>query len=157
VYLVRVPAPRGGAPRARFLAVVRVLCAAPPPEKLAEIFLHRAKRTVRKDATVRFGGDYLEVRADLVGKRVELRFAPRDESARPKVYRDDVFVCDTVPLDRVANMHRVRRRVAGEPAPQVEPTGIDPLAQLVEEHAQATRLAHLAIKDDGDDNEEDGS
>jgi hypothetical protein len=111
---------------------------------------------VRKDATVRWGGDYLEVRADLAGKKVELRFDPRDGSARPKVYRDDVFVCNTVPLDRVANMHRVRRRVAGEPAPDVEPTGIDPLAQLVEEHAQATRLAHLATKDDvTDDHEED--
>jgi hypothetical protein len=51
----------------------------------------------------------------------------------------------------------VRRRVAGEPAPGVEPTGIDPLAQLVEEHAQATRLAHLATQDDATDDEEEES
>ena len=154
-YHVRVHDTTGQPPRERFLAECSELRAAPPPERLAEIFLHRAKRTVRKDATVRWGGDYLEVRAELAEKKVELRFDPRDESARPKVYRNDVFVCDTVPLDRVANMHRVRRRVAGEPAPGVEPTGIDPLAQLVEEHVQATRLAHLAIKDDDNDNEED--
>jgi putative transposase len=156
-YHVRVHDTTGQRPRERFLAEVDELRAAPSPEKLTEIFLHRAKRTVRKDATVRWGGDYLEVRADLAGKKVELRFDPRDESARPKVYRDDVFVCDTVPLDRVANMHRVRRRVAGEPAPGVEPTGIDPLAQLVEEHAQATRLAHLATEDHATDDEEEGS
>jgi putative transposase len=110
-YHVRVHDTTGQPPRERFFAGVNELRAAPSPEKLAEIFLHRAKRTVRKDATVRWGGDYLEVRADLAGKKVELRFDPRDGSARPKVYRDDVFVCDTVPLDRVANMHRVRRRV----------------------------------------------
>ena len=154
-YHVRAHDTTGVAPRDRFLAEVSELRAAPSPGKLAEIFLHRAKRTVRKDATVRFGGDYLEVRADLVSKRVELRFDPRDASVAPKVYRDEVFVCDTVPLDRVANMHRARRRVAGEPAPCVVPTGIDPLAQLVEEHARATRLAHLATEDDERDEEDD--
>jgi hypothetical protein len=145
----------GEPPRERFLAEVKELRPSPSPEALAEIFLHRAERTVRNDGTVRWGGDSLEVRAGLKGK-VELRFDPRDGAVRPKVYRDNVFVCDTVPLDRLANMHRKRRRVTGEPAPQVEPTGIDPLAQLVEEHAQATRLAHLAHKDDDEtDDDED--
>ena len=146
-------------PRARFLAEVGELRAAPRVEELSEVFLHRETRTVRKDATVRWKGDYLEVRPDLVGKKVELRFDPRDDEARPLVYQGDVFVCDTIPLDRVANLHRARRRVTGEPAPQAEPTGIDPLALLVEEHAQATRLAHLALKnadaaDDTDDEED---
>jgi len=154
-YHVRVHDTTGQPPRERFLAEVSELRAAPSPERLAEIFLHRAKRTVRKDATVRWGGDYLEVRAELAGKKVELRFDPLDRGARPKVYQGEVFVCDTVPLDRVANMHRVRRRMAGEPAPDVERTGIDPLAQLVEEHAQATRLAHLATKDDVTDDYEE--
>jgi transposase InsO family protein len=152
----------GMPPRDRFLAEVSELRAAPRPEALAKIFLHRATRTVRKDATVQWQGKDLEVRSDLQGK-VELRFDPRDENFRPLVYRNDVFVCDTVPLDRVANMHRRRRRVSGEPAPQIEPTGLNPLAQMVEEHAQATRLAHLALKRDDDDrgdeddDEEDGS
>lgn len=142
----------GEPPRERFLAEVNELRPSPSPEALAELFLHREVRTVRNDGTVRWGGDYLEVRAGVEGK-VELRFDPRDPTVRPKVYRNNVFVCDTVPLDRVANMHRVRRRVTGEPAPQVKPTGIDPLAQLVEEHAQATRLAHLAHKDDETDDD----
>lgn len=135
-------------PRERFLAEVDELRAAPPPDRLAEIFLHRTERTVRNDSTVRWNGGYLEVRHGLDGKKVELRFDPRDESERPKVYRDNQFVCDTVPLDRIANMHRARRRVAGEPAPQAVPTGIEPLAQLIDEHAQATRLAHLAHEND---------
>jgi putative transposase len=155
-YHVRAHDTTGQPPRERFLAECSELRAAPSPEKLGEIFLHRVPRTVRNDATVRWGGGFLEVRAGLERQKVELRFDPTDESYRPKVYRNDVFVCDTVPLDRIANMHRVRRRVTGEPAPQVEPTGIYPLAQLVEEHAQATRLAHLATNDDAtDDNDEE--
>lgn len=154
-YHDRVHDTTGAPPRDRFLAEVQLLRAAPPPEALAKIFLHREPRTVRKDATVRWKGGFLEVRPELAEKKVELRFDPRDDAARPCVYRGGVFVCDTVPLDRVANLHRERRRVTGDPAPQVDPTGIDPLAQLVEEHAQATRLAHLAINDDDDDDEHD--
>jgi hypothetical protein len=37
----------------------------------------------------------------------------------------------------------------------VEPTGINPLALLVEEHAQSTRLMHLAEHEDDEDEEED--
>jgi transposase InsO family protein len=148
-YHVRVHETTGQSPRERFLAEVSEL--RPVPKDLEEIFLHRVTRTVRNDGTVRWGKDFLEIRAGIDGK-VELRFDPRDVTVRPKVYRDENFVCDTVPLDRVANMHRARRRVSGEPAPQVQPTGIDPLAQLVEEHAQAARLAHLA-SDDSDDSE----
>lgn len=152
-YHLRVHDTTGQAPRERFLAEVGELRAAPRAERLAEIFLHRAPRRVRKDSTVRWGGGYLEVRAGLAGKQVELRFDPRDERARPKVYRDGVFVCDTVPLDRVANSRRRRRRVSGEPAPQTEPTGLHPLALMIEEHAQATRLMHLAQEEPGDDEE----
>jgi hypothetical protein len=73
---------------------------------------------------------------------------------RPKVYRDGAFVCDTVPLDRVANMKRRRRRVTGEPVPQTEPTGLNPLTLMIEEHAQATRLMHLAHDEPSEDDEE---
>lgn len=158
-YHPRVHDTTGAAPRERFLAELSELRAAPPPGTLDAIFLHRDKRTVRKDGTVRWQGRWLEVRPELVGKAIELRFDPRDPGALPKVFRGKAFYCDTVPLDRVANMHRARRRVSGEPDPGVEPTGIDPLALLVEEHARATRLGHLADKDDDevddDDEEED--
>jgi putative transposase len=156
-YHLRAHTTTGEPPRDRFFAEVSELRAAPPPDALAAIFLHRATRTVRKDGTIRWEGGFLEVRAELAEKKVEVRFDPRDETFRPEIYQGDVFVSDTVPLDRIANAHRVRRRVTGEPPPQVEPTGIDPLALLVEEHALATRLAHLATEADGtrDDNEDE--
>lgn len=147
-YHVREHETIGAPPRERFLAEVSELRAAPPAERLAEIFLHREARTVRKDGAVRWRGGYLEVRPELVGKKVELRFDPRDSAARPGVYRDNRFYCDTTPLDRVANAQRPRRRIAGEPAPGVEPTGIDPLAQLVDEHTRASSLLHLSQDDD---------
>jgi hypothetical protein len=58
--------------------------------------------------------DYLEVRPELVGQEVELRFDPHDDTARPRVFIENSFVCDTVPLDRVANASRKRRRVSSE-------------------------------------------
>ena len=145
----------GEAPRARFLSEVGELRAAPSADKLAAIFLHRAMRTVRKDGAIRWQGGWLEVRAELVGKKIELRFDPRGDGTLPKVFRDNRFYCDTAVLDRIANAHRARRRITGEPAPDVEPTGIDPLAQLIEEHAWASRLVHLS--DDDSDDEEDES
>ncbi len=153
-YHLRVHDTTGVAPRARFLSEVAELRASPPPGKLEAIFLHRRTRTVRKDGTIRWEGGWLEVRPELSEKKVELRFDPRGDGALPKVFREGRFYCDTVRLDRVANAHRARRRITGEPAPGVQPTGIDPLALLVEEHAWASRLVHLS-EDDGDDNEDE--
>jgi hypothetical protein len=73
------------------------------------VFLHRDTRKVREDRTVRWRGSYLEVRPELTGS-VELRFDPQDDSARLRVFVGGEFFCDTVPLDRLANMHRHRRR-----------------------------------------------
>jgi len=154
-YHLRVHDTTGRPPRERFLEELDALLPTPPDDELDAIYLHRDKRKVRKDATVRWASGFLEVRAELAGKTVELRFDPCDDTRLPKVYRDGQFVCDTVPLDRVGNMHRARRRVSGEPAPDVEPTGIDPLAQLQGEHALATRVAHLAHKNEHDEEDEE--
>jgi putative transposase len=152
-YHARIHQTIGAAPKERFLAEVSELRAAPTADRLADIFLHRDKRTVRKDGTVRWQGGWLEVRPELSGKQVELRFDPRDSSVRPRVFREGHFYCDTVPLDRVANAHRARRRITGRPPPDVVPSGLDPLAQLVDEHAQATRLHHLTVDDDDEEEE----
>jgi hypothetical protein len=94
---------------------------------------------VRKDGTVRFRGGYLEVRSELVGQEVELRFDPHDDTARPRAFLENAFVCDTVPLDRVANASRKRRRVSREASPDAEPSGLDPLALIEAEHYDRVR------------------
>jgi putative transposase len=93
-------------PREHWLAELAFLRTVPRQKQLDDVFLHRERRVVRKDGTVRFGGAYLEVRPDLVGQEVELRFDPRDETTHPRVFIEDRFVCDTVPLDRVRNATR---------------------------------------------------
>jgi len=129
----------GKAPREHWLSEVEHLRRLPRQKTLDEVFLHRERRFVRKDGTVRFRGGYLEVRPELVGREVELRFDPREEAARPRVFMEDRFVCDTVPLDRIRNASRRRRRLRGEAAPDVEPSGLDPLALIEAEHYERVR------------------
>jgi hypothetical protein len=118
---------------------------------LDDVFLHREKRTVRKDGTVRFRGQYLEVHPTLDGE-VELRFDPADQHALPRVFQGGRFVCDTVRLDRLRNAARPRRRFAGEPEPGVEPTGLDALALIEAEHYERVqpRAARSVHHDDDD-------
>lgn len=143
----------GRIPRDHLLADAHEIRAVPRDKQLDEIFLHRALRKVRKDGTVRWRGGYLEVRAELTGERVELRFDPSDETARPRVFVDGKFFCDTVPLDRLANMHRRRRRIAGDPEPQVTATGLDPLGLIEDEHYRRTRPVGAALDEDDEDDE----
>lgn len=155
-YHVRLHETVGMPPRDRFLAEVGELEPAPRRPKLDNIFLHRIKRVVRKDGTVRWGGKYLEVRPELEGQTVEIRFHPRDPNVRPRVFIGGEPYCDTVPLDRLANLHRTRRHMTRAADPAVEPTGLDPLGDLVAEHARTSRLGHLATDDDdeGDDTDD---
>ena len=136
------------APREHWLAEAEHLRALPQDLDIDEVFLHRSVRTVRKDATVRFAGALLEVHPELVGKTVELRYDPSDPETRPRVFEHGRFVCDTVVLDRLRNATRQRRRNLGEPDPTVEPTGLDPLAQILHAHYERTRPMPRASRAD---------
>ena len=144
----------GRVPREHLLAEAHEIRALPRGKNLDDVFLHRDKRKVRKDGTVRWRGAYLEVRPELTGN-VELRFDPSDDCARPRVFVGGEFFCDTVALDRLANMHRHRRRDLGAPEPLVRPTGLDPLALIEDEHYRRTRLLTAAHDDDDDDDDDD--
>jgi transposase InsO family protein len=126
-------------PREHWLSEVEHLRSLPRHKNLDEVFLHRERRVVRKDGTVRFRGRLLEVRPELVRREVELRFDPGDDVTCPRVFVEDRFVCDTVPLDRLRNASRRRRRLSGEAAPDIEPSGLDPLALIEKEHYQRVR------------------
>jgi putative transposase len=156
-YLARIHDTTRRAPREHWLADAHQLRPLPRDKNLDEVFLHRARRTVRKDGTVRFGGGYLEVRPEIVGK-IELRFDPTDPGTRPRVFIHNRFVCDTVPLDRSRNASRVRRRSLGAPAPGVTPSGLDPLALIQREHdahARPAGIDALALHDSNDDSDDD--
>jgi len=138
-YHAREHGTTGKLPREHWLAEIPYLRTLPKGKNLDEVFLHRERRFVRKDGTVRFRGGFLEVRPELVGREVELRFDATGDAARPRVFVEDRFVCDTVPLDRIRNAFRQRRRLRGEASPDVEPSGLDPLALIEAEHYQRVR------------------
>lgn len=139
------------APREHLLSQTEHLRPVPRGVNLEELFLHRCQRLVRKDGTVRFEGLLLEVRAELCGQTVELRFDPSDPQALPRVFRDGKFFCDTVLLDRIRNSTRHRHRVLGEPDPQTQPTGLSPLALIEAEHYRRVR----PVAPDAPESEED--
>ncbi len=130
------------APLEHWLSQVEDLRPAPRAEELDRIFLHRVERKVRRDSTIRFEGRMLEVRSELCGHKVELRFDPERPHELPAVYVDGQFYCDTVELDVVRNSRRRRRRISpsganSEAAPPA--TGLDPLGLIQAEHDRRTR------------------
>ncbi len=123
-------------PLEHWLSEVGHLRPAPRPEVLEKIFLHRAHRLVRRNGTVRFAGRLLEVRSELCGLKVELRFDPERPNQLPAVYIDGQFYCDTVELDVVRNSRRKRRRISPSKAEDdaAPSTGLDPLRLIQAEH-----------------------
>lgn len=155
-YHARVHDTTGRAPREHWLEHVEHLRPLPKGVALDEVFLHRERRKVRKDGTVRFAGRLLEVRAELTGQHVELRFDPARKDVLPRVFVNNRFDCDTVPLNLLANAHRLRRREVGAPTAAREPSGLDPLALMQSEHQLYMRpLSGALSKEDLDDEIDD--
>ena len=138
-YHVRVHGGTKQPPLQHWLEQAQRLRPAPRREELDVLFLHRAQRKVRKDGTVRFGGQMLEVRPELCGRTVELRFDPERPTVLPQVYMDGRWVCDTCELDLARNSRRRRRPRAAAAAASPEPTGLDPLQQIQAEHDRRIR------------------
>jgi putative transposase len=153
-YHVRKHDTTGRAPREHWLSELDFLRPLPRGKNLDEVFLHRERRKVRKTGAVSLGGRILEVRPELCGRWVELRFDPLDEEALPRVFVDGAFFCDTVVQDLHANASRRRRRFAGEPDPFPRPTGLDALALIEDEHYRRTRPVSAAPEIDDDDETE---
>src|SRR5205085_9608178 len=75
-YHARQHSTTGRVPREHWLAELPFLRTLPRQKNFGDVFLHRERRVVRKDGTVRFRGGYWEVRSELVAQEVELRFDP---------------------------------------------------------------------------------
>ncbi|MHC4867264.1 MAG: helix-turn-helix domain-containing protein [Planctomycetota bacterium] len=126
------------APLGHWLEEIEQLRLAPRPQVLDEIFLHRSRRKVRQDSTVRFGGKLLEVRPELCGLEVELRYDPHSPNKLPQVFVNGEFYCDTVELDLERNSSRRRHRPK-QVRPEPVSTGIDPLKQIQDEYFHRAR------------------
>jgi len=87
----------------------------PDPVALANLFLSRVERTVRKDATIRIGGNRYQVDPELRDReKVEVRYDPFDLT-RVEVWVDGRFYQVAVPL--ALNKTSLSRRAETAPAP----------------------------------------
>jgi len=130
----------------------------PPSVDLDEVFLHRERRVVRRDGTVRFRGSFFEVRSSLVGAEVELRFDSFGADERPRIFVDGTFVCDAVPLDPLANAYRKRHKPQGTSLHSEPPkAGLDALKLFQDEQVRrgAPPRDHDAQDDDDDDDDDE--
>ena len=90
--------------------------------RIDDIFYHRYKRLVRKDATVSWEGKYFEVPHTQVGEEVNLVVDPHTKTALriESVFGDDFG--PVTPLDKTANLNRKRQRPHNPPKPTVKST-----------------------------------
>jgi putative transposase len=85
--------------------------------KIDNIFYHRYKRLVRKDATVTWGGNFYEASYEQVGETIYLVVDPHTETA---LKIESIFGDDLGPvtlLDKTANLSRRRQRPHSPPGP----------------------------------------
>jgi transposase InsO family protein len=159
-YNARVHETTGKVPLEDWLSDPEALPTLPKGVDLDEIFLHRDRRKVRKDSTIRFKGRFLEVCSSLIGKWIELRYHPFEEDSLPRVFFNGKFVCDTVPLDRVKNAARKRHRPKSTPPADLPPSsGLDALRLMQEEQLKRTRPPtpppRPAVDHDNDEDEDE--
>ena len=156
-YNARVHSGTNRIPREDWLRDTSLRKKIPSTVDLDEVFLHRDQRVVRRDGTVRFGGEFLEVRSSLVGRKVELRYDPFNRSALPRVFLDGRFLCDTQRQDLEANAYKKRHRPRAMTSAQPEKTGLDPLGLMQEEQirrqAPPTKTKDHDSKERHDDDE----
>ena len=85
---------------------------------LDELFLHRLKRKVRKDATISYHGEFYEVSYDLAGQSVMLVIDPHKQSPLRVESLDGETLGLITPLDVLANNRRRRHRPESQSAPK---------------------------------------
>lgn len=154
-YNARTHTSTGRSPYEHWLADQSLIRPAPPPSVLDQIFLHRERRKVRKDGTVRFRGSFLEVHSSLVGRVIELRFDPFDETSLPKVFLDQKFVSDAVLLDPYRNSTGKRHRPSGRARPDTPKSGLDPLGLIQDDHLRRAKAPGDSANSHDDDEMED--
>lgn len=103
--------------------------------KIDDIFYHRYRRLVRKDATVSWGGTFYEVPFTQVGEQVDLVVDPHTKTALKieSIFGDDLG--PVTPLDKTANLNRKRQRPNSPPKSTVK-SGINSVELALKKYSQ---------------------
>jgi transposase InsO family protein len=103
--------------------------------KIDDIFCHRYKRFVRKDATISWEGKYFEVHHNLVGDEINLVVDPHTKTALKIESLSGDDLGSVAPLDKTANLNRRRQRPHNSPKPAIR-SGIDSVELAFEEYSK---------------------
>jgi len=100
--------------------------------RLDELFYHRTERKVRKDGTISYQGERFEVPYELSGQSVFLVVDPYAQKVLGVEDANGQPLGATTPLDKVANVHRRRRKPQPleESSPSPSSTGKDNEVEL---------------------------
>lgn len=112
------------------------------PELLRQAFVWSERRRVSKTATVSFQGNHYQVDPTLVGRQVELRYRPEDLSHIEVWFEDQQFGL-AVPQTIERHVHPM---APPPPRPPAEPTGIDYLGQVLNDH-EAAETGSISYRD----------
>jgi putative transposase len=112
----------GTTPLLRWQRDIEQIRQLPPNTDLRHLFFHRWDRLVRRDSTFRLQGQFYEVPAYLLGKKIEVRFDPLDLS-QVEIYFQGQKQGMARPVDAVLNAKLPSAKPIPLPAP--EPTGIN--------------------------------
>ena len=136
VYHRRTHRGTGQAPLHRWMGGPSVLRPTPAPDVLAHAFLWTVIRTVTVTRSVSLHGNVYDVDADLVGRRVELRYDPTDLTTID-VWHNDRPAGTAIPAEIRRHVDpKLRNLELPEPGP---PTGVAYLDALVADHAEQLR------------------
>ena len=101
-------------------------------DRLDGLFCHRTERRVRKDGTISYQGERFEVPYELSGQSVFLAVDPYAQKVLGVEDANGQPLGATTPLDKVANVHRRRRKPQPleESSPSPSSTGKDNEVEL---------------------------
>lgn len=100
---------------------------------LDELFQHRLKRKVRKDATISYANRFYEVSYELAGQSVMLVVDPHKQQPLRIESLDGEALCAVTPLDALANNHRRRQRPESQTKPKQRKTAPPPERNVIEQ------------------------
>jgi transposase InsO family protein len=108
-----------------WLSKTQFLIPSDPTIDLEGIFYHREKRKVYRDSIITVKNILFEVDSTLIGKTVQVYYNPHEELKKVKIYVDNQYYADALPVNTYDNT-RVKRNVDTKQFETIEPnTSID--------------------------------
>jgi hypothetical protein len=118
-------------------------------EKLDEIFYHRDTRKVRKDGTISYEGQWLEVPYELVGQKIVLVISPHEKKVVRVESASGEYLGAVTPLNPIANLNRGRARPKEKSDDAIEsPKAFNMVELALENYEHSLRINAITEEDE---------